>query len=160
MITDPKTHLPGLIRVLEKQRIQFRILPAQSPESNALIVWLERSFPISYSQIAWSKVPSHRCLNWSDPDDLVVKFQEIVVGLSISSLVVVSWANDLCPSIEMHLGDVLRLSREIFEAFETSLDTWIMCREENWCIEMHHEGTLCRGRGRTDIVFLGVKESL
>ena len=122
MSTDPMIHIPAVVYALDKLGATYRIVPARSEEINDLVSWLERVFPLSHSQIDWAKVPSHRCIDWNDLDELVEGLQRLTHDLAAQSLVVVTFGNALCPSLELRLGDVNRIAREIFEQFETSQD--------------------------------------
>jgi hypothetical protein len=144
--TSPSIHIPGVLKALQDKQIPHRIVEAESEESKALTEWTERAFPVVHSQIDWSKVTSHLCVNWSALDDLVLEFEGLGRKLDEKSLVMVSWANALCPGLELELAGVVRIAREIFEEHETSTDVLVFSREEQWLIEMHHEGTLCMGR--------------
>ena len=145
MNTSPNVHLPGVLKALNEFAIKYRIVDAQSAEERSLIEWTELAFPFVYSQIDWTKVPAHRCTEWGDLEDLVPSFRRLAADFDTSARVVVMWANGLCPSVEMALGDVVRIAREIFEEHETSLDVFVFNRHEGWLIEMNHEGTLCVG---------------
>lgn len=149
MDTNPRVHLPNVLEALGRLEITHRIVDAQSLEDRDLNDWIERAFPLVGSQIDWSRIPEHRCLQWSNLEDLVPKFRKLCWGLHAEERVVVMWANGLCPCIEMALGDVARIAREIFEEHETSFDVFVFHRREGWLIEMHHEGTLCIGTSET-----------
>jgi hypothetical protein len=146
MNTSPNTHFPGVVKALREGGIAYGVIDAQSPEEMSLIEWTELAFPSVHSQIDWAKIPAHRCIDWNDLDDLVPFFLEMADTFHAGSPVVVMWANGLCPSVEMALGDVARIARAIFEEHETSLDVFVFNRHEGWLIEMNHEGTLCVGR--------------
>ena len=148
--TSPSVRIPGVLKALEDRQIPHRIIRAESEESRALVEWVERAFPFVGSQIDWSRVTSHLCLNWSALDDLVVEFEELSRRLDEKSLVMVSWADALCPGLELELSGVVQIAKEIFEEHETSTDVLIFSCGERWLIEMHHEGTLCLGRSPGD----------
>ncbi len=143
--TGPSEHIPGVLRVLALRGIPFRLIEANSSESSKLNDWTAGAFPFIHSQIDWSKVPTHRCFEWRDIDDLVMRFQELLALMSTQTLVTVTWANALCPSLEMELAGVARIAKEIFEEHETSIDVHVFSLSDGWLIEMHHEGTLCIG---------------
>lgn len=146
MTNDPNAHIPGVLEALKSRGITYRIIDAQSPEERSLIEWTELAFPFVHSQIDWKRVPAHRCVEWTDLEDLVLSFLEMAAMFDERDPVVVMWANGLCPSVELALGDASRLAREIFEEHETSLDIFVFNRREAWLIDMHHEGTLCVGQ--------------
>lgn len=148
--SNPSVHIPGVLSALGSKQIPHRIVAAQSEEGDALIEWTESAFPFVHSQIDWSQVPSHECSNWSVLEDLVQKFKELARTKDEQRLVMVTWANALCPSLELELAGLILIAREIFEEHETSTDVFIFSREEQWLIEMHHEGTLCMGRSRSN----------
>ena len=66
--------------------------------------------------------------------------------LEADGMAIIMWANALSPSLEMKVGDVQRIAREIFEEHETSMDVFVFDQHQGWLIEMHHEGTLCIGK--------------
>jgi hypothetical protein len=144
-----------VILALESHNSAYRVIESQSPEAEAIADWIESHFPIVGVQIDWDKVASSRCIKWSDTSDLVRSFATIVCDLSPEANVIVTWSDALYPSLEMKLSEVVQSSGAIFEA---CFDTYIVCQSENWCIEVHHEGTICFGYGRPSFVFLGVKE--
>lgn len=146
MNTSPSVHLPGVLRALARREIRYRVVDSQSSAEKALIDWTEQSFPWGFSQIDWTKATQRKCTEWTELDDLVLAFEKLVSGFDTTTPVVVMWANALCPSLAMLLGDVKRTAREIFEEHETSIDVLVFCQAEGWLIEMHHEGTLCLGR--------------
>jgi hypothetical protein len=146
MSPGAEVQIPGVLRALQRHGCLYRIVPTQSPEINRVVEWIELHFPILYTQFDWSKAPVHTCVGWSEIEDLVPAFEEVVSSLPSSSIVVVMWNDESCPALEMRLEDVRKVSKEIFEAFEASLDTWIVSQKEAWLIEMHHEGTLCFGK--------------
>ena len=137
--------IPRVISALRAQVSPYRVIEAQSSEAEAIADWIELHFPVIGMQIDWSKVSSSRCIEWSETADLVRAFATIIRDLPSQTTVVVTWSDALYPSLEMPLSSVARVAPEIFES---CFDTWIICQAENWCIEAHHEGTLCFGHGR------------
>lgn len=150
MNSSPSAHFPGVLNALTRLQIQYLVIEAQSPAEIALVDWVERAFPWGFSQIDWARVPSGRCTKWTELDNLVAAFKELVSAFDASTPVVVMWANGLCPSLAMRLGDVKLTAREIFEEHETSMDVLVFCQADGWLLEMHHEGTLCLGRAEPD----------
>ncbi len=146
MQTSPELHIPGVIEVLARHGIRYRIIPAQSAEDSRLTEWRRRAFPFVHSQVDWTRIEDHECVEWVDLDDLVPAFQRLAMALNPASTVVVMWANALCPSLQLQLGDVVRIAGAIFEEHETSRDVLVFSETEGWLIEMFHEGTLCLGR--------------
>lgn len=151
MNTSPNVHFPGVLRALARQHITHHVIDATSLEEKALIDWTEKSFPWGFSRIDWDKVTSHRCTEWTEVDELVAAFEKLASEFSPATLVVVMWANALCPSLGIALGDVKKIAREIFEEHETSIDVLVCCQAEGWLIEMHHEGALCIGFAGQDL---------
>jgi len=141
---------------LESVGSSYRAIEAQSSEAESIADWIESHFPITGVQIDWARVSSRRCFEWSESEDLVRSFGSLVRGLPAKSIVVVTWSDALYPSLEMPLCEVTKVASSIFEA---SFDSWIICESENWCIEVHHEGTICFGYGRPNFVFLGTKQT-
>jgi len=144
--TGSDVRIPGVMSALERLSLPHRIIAAQSPEDKELTAWTEAAFPWGFSQIDWTLVPDHRCVEYTDLEDVVAAFRAMVETLSAQSLVVVMWANGLCPLLEIQLGDLQTIATEIFEEHETSRDVFVFNRREGWLIEMHHEDTLSMGR--------------
>jgi len=140
--SNPSVRIPNVVAAIENMKLDCRVIEAQSPEAEEVADWIETSFPVIGMQIDWGNVPKHNCKEWQDMDDLVSSFDHMVSSLPRSATVVITWSDGLCPSIEMQLSDAMKIAKEIFEA---SFDTWILCRSEAWCFEVHHEGTLCFG---------------
>lgn len=147
--------IPRVVSALTSQGSLYRVIEAQSPEAEAVADWIESHFPIIGVQIEWAKVSSSRCIEWSETADLMKAFASIAQDLPRKTTMIVTWSDALYPSLEMPLSEVEKAAPAIFES---SFDTWIVCESENWCIEVHHEGTICFGYGRPSFVFLGVKE--
>ncbi|HBY62059.1 MAG TPA: hypothetical protein DEH78_19745, partial [Solibacterales bacterium] len=118
--TSATAHIPGVLKALEGGQIPYRVIGAESEESAALTEWTERMFPFIHSQVDWSRIPSHQCVTWSGLEDLVLEFERFSRQLTPESLVMVMWADALCPVLEMNLAGVVRIAREIFEEHETS----------------------------------------
>lgn len=144
--TSPSVRIPLVLKALQDRHLPHRIIQAQSDESTALATWTERAFPFISSQIDWSKVHVHECVEWSGLNDAVSKFLRLVGSMDTDSLVLITWADLLCPGLEIQLKDAVQIAREIFEEHETSTDVYVFSRSHKWLIEMHHEGTLCFGR--------------
>jgi hypothetical protein len=143
------------VSALDSHGSRYRIIEAQSSEAEAIADWIESHFPIIGAQIDWPRVSSSRCIGWSDMDELIKGLATLVRDLSLETTVAVTWSDALDPSIEMPLSGVLKAAVSIFEC---AFDSWITCESENWCIEAHHEGTICFGYGRPSFVFMGVRQ--
>lgn len=142
--TDPMVRIPRVLERLSHAAISHRLIPAESDEASSIADWIEANFPISGAQIDWDRVPGHTCLRWRDEDLIIDSITALTSHLVVDTTVVVTWSDALRPSIEMRLGDVLRVGSELFRG---GFDTWVLSREHNWCLEAHHEGTLCLGSG-------------
>ena len=143
--TNPMVRIPRIIQALNGKAIQYRIIEARSEEADSIAEWLEKGFPLTGSQINWQKVPYHIGLDWTNEAELETLFPLLIKDLALTARVVITWSDALRPSIEMQLGDVKAVQSEVLGG---GFDTWILCRDEKWCIEIHHEGTLCRGRSQ------------
>jgi hypothetical protein len=96
-------------------------------------------------RIDWSEVPNHKCGRWSETADLVESVARVASGLRGDPEVVVTWADGSCPSLAVRVSDLLKIACDVFEA---DFDTWIVCVAENWCLEAHHDGTVCAAASR------------
>lgn len=134
---------PKLAAKLLRGSIRFRVIPAESEEATALVGWIETRFPLVGEKILWAEVPHHRCVPWNDTSDLIDSFSRLVRDLDKNQEVHVTWSDGSCPSLAIRLGDLLGIAGDVFEA---DFDTWIVSQNENWCMEAHHDGTLCLGR--------------
>lgn len=141
--TNPLVRIPAVIRELQERQIPHRVIEAQSREADEIADWMESSFRFFGSQIKWSEVPDHQCVDWGKADDLIDSFEHMSADLKPNSLVFVTWADALCPTLELSLHDMRSIASPIFQA---DFDTWVICLSENWCFEVYHEGTLCFGR--------------
>lgn len=110
MSTSAEIHIPSVLQALKRYGYPYRIVAAQSPEDKRAVEWVERNFQFSYMQIDWTNVPIRICMKWSEIEDLVESFKKLLNSLSSSSVVLVMWSNALCPSLEMTLGDIEKLS--------------------------------------------------
>ena len=138
------TGIRRVISALQSQDVAYRVLEPQSRDADAIADWIESRFPIVGMQIDWARVPSSRSVKWSDTGELVDSFATLVSDLALNHTVRVTWGNALRPSIELAQSDVVKIAVSVFGS---SFDTWVACPQENWCIEDHHEGTLCSGYG-------------
>jgi hypothetical protein len=134
------------LRALTEKQIPHRIVEAYSPEDKDLTGWIEAAFPWLFTQIDWTRVSSHNCVEYTSLEDLVPAFQEMTNPLDSNILVIVMWGEGCTPLLEMQLDDVVKIARQIFEEHETATDVFVFSRRAGWLMEMHHEGTLCFGR--------------
>jgi len=143
--THPLVRIPRILDRLGRLAIGYRLIPAESAEADAIADWIEASFPFNYTQIDWSKVPGHTCLKWHDEDLLSSSIAALTSHVAADTIVVVTWSDASRPSLELRLCDALEVGAALFEGGD---DTWILSERENWCVEVHHEGTLCLGSGQ------------
>ncbi|MEK8020704.1 MAG: hypothetical protein VSS75_027875 [Candidatus Parabeggiatoa sp.] len=104
--------------------------------------WLHNHFPIT----AWGRIDWHhiarikKCDVGSSCEKLLGKIiEEQRLGNPVVTLV---WTNAHRPSLQIKLCDVVKNVEMIFEQ---DWDTWIVCSENKWCIEYHHDGELSYG---------------
>jgi len=137
---------PNAARRLEAEVPRYRILPAGSNESLDVTRWIETTFPIIGQRIDWSQVPGHDCSLWTETADLLKAFDRMVSLYNLRDAdVVVTWSDGSCPSVALSVRGLLKVAVEMFEA---DFDTWIICATQNWCIEIHHDGSICFAYGR------------
>lgn len=79
--THPMVRIPDVINALEREHIAYRLIEARSAEADALARWLEARFPFAGSGIDWSRIPGHRCVEWSKTGDLVPSFVQMAAGV-------------------------------------------------------------------------------
>jgi|GEM_PF-1140960 len=137
--------LRDLTSVLDENSIAYEIILEDDDLANegTPCNWLNDNFPfLSWGKIDANNVSDSQVLILSDYNDdsytdLLNKF---VNKESIKSeFVYVIWANGGPPTIKLKFSDVVEYA---FDIFEESLDTWIVCPEDNWCIENHHIGEI------------------
>lgn len=133
-----------VLAVLKANGEPFQLLDSSGESELRYSNWMESSFPIaSWGRIAWDNVPNSRCWDWEDFDQLLNAFNEMCNSVGEKNPVVaVFWSNQLKPTLKLSFTTVKRYAEQIFEA---DWDTWIVCLDENWCIENYHEGELCFG---------------
>ncbi len=115
-------------------------------EAERITEWLYQSFPFtSWGRINWSRLPGYTCYPWDiKAIDLVDTFQSLCHTESLQNVeVVILWTNMLIPLLQCKIEAVRACAAAVFE---TDFDTWIVCQEHQWCIEVYHEGELCFGR--------------
>ena len=139
-LDELRRRAPAVARKLETGATHWRVIPADSVEVRRVIRWIETHFPMQGERIEWSQVPSHECVEWVETADLVDSFARLASGLPRDSEVVVTWADGSCPSLVIQTSELLRVAADVLEA---DFDTWIVCATENWCLEVHHDGTVC-----------------
>lgn len=139
-LDELRLRAPAVAIRLEEEPGRYRVLPADSAEARAAVRWIEDHFPMQGERIKWSEVPSHKCVHWSQTRDLVDSFTQMAAGLSEDSELVITWADGSCPSIALQKSRLLTIATVVFEA---DFDTWVVCLAQGWCLEAHHDGTLC-----------------
>ncbi len=109
---------------------------------NHLVQWLSQSFPWQYGQIDWQKVSG--CICESRQNQATSAFHELCQKQQLGDPIVnLVWFSAAHPILEMPL-ELVKLSLE--EIVAEDWDTWIFDPVAGWCIEFHHEGTMCYGR--------------
>jgi hypothetical protein len=120
------------------------LLPEDQQALNC-VEWLKQAFPWQWAQIDWAKVPGSVCYPCQKDPQLTATLahlcQQFQLGNPAVSLV---WFNAHHPILQMELSVVQQCALALFAH---DWDTWIVRPEAGWCIEYHHEGTLCFGYG-------------
>jgi hypothetical protein len=105
--------------------------------------WLSQSFPWKYAQIDWQSVPESICINLPSRDDVALAFSELCQTQQlINPNVNILWFSAHQPTLAMPLQLV---KDAIAEIVAQDWDTWSFEPVTGWCVEFHHEGTICYG---------------
>lgn len=123
------------------------LLPDDSP-AIACVEWLKQAFPWQWSQIAWANVPGSFCDRCPKNEQLGAVFNQRCQQFKLGNPpVTIVWFNARNPILQMPLSIV---QQHALALFSHDWDTWIVQPEAGWCMEYHHEGTLCFGYGTID----------
>lgn len=113
--------------------------------ANTCVEWLNHAFPWHYSQIDWAKVPGSLCSPCQKDIQLVAVLDQLCQHFQLGNPdVTLIWFNAHNPLLHMELALV---RHHAIALFNYDWDTWIIEPQTGWCIEYHHEGTLCGGYG-------------
>ena len=132
-----------VLDALETSASKYRLLSQDEAESND--DWLQRTYPMSaWGRIAWERVPNSICQAWADFDERLQLLNQVIVDNHLGNPnVVIIWSNAVAPSMELELDSIRHVGGI---ALAADFDTWIVCKSEGWCIEVHHDGEVCFGR--------------
>ncbi|MDX2214805.1 MAG: hypothetical protein SFY66_16065 [Oculatellaceae cyanobacterium bins.114] len=150
----------ALLTTLEILPQECNAFPTDHAFVQDCLQWLEQSFPWQWAQIDWVAVPQSQCRHWTSQESQIAAFTELCQIIQINHLsqhpspdptVVVIWFNANTPVLELPWTVVQRTMQctsvgASSTIFEQDSDTWIMDRQAKWCLECHHEGTLCYGQ--------------
>ena len=137
--------IPGVVKILKDRQENYEVLLPETEKNKALISWFENHFPIaSWGRIEWEKVKGKTCYAWQDDSELLKNLEKICRGNQLKKQAVfITWNNALRASLYLRMDLVCNYALEIFQE---DFDTWIICLDEGWCIEIYHEGEICFGR--------------
>lgn len=120
------------------------LLP-DDPRAIDCVEWLKYAFPWQWSQIDWSRVGGSLCYACPKDSQLVPVFNQLCQQFQLGNpQVTIVWFNARNPVLQMELSVV---QPNVLALFSHDWDTWIGSPQAGWCIEYHHEGTLCFGYG-------------
>lgn len=120
------------------------LLP-DDPQAIECVEWLKYAFPWQWSQIDWSRVEGSLCYSCPKDAQLVAVFNQLCQQFQLGNpRVTIIWFNARNPILQMELSVV---QQHALALFSHNWDTWIVEPQMGWCIEYHHEGTLCFGYG-------------
>ncbi len=103
--------------------------------------WLCGAFPVtSWGRVDWALVPGSVVATAPMTAQAVSQATSIASerGL-LKKTIIVMWSNLIIPCLETTLETALEFGSDVFE---TDMDTWLMCLDEEWCFEHYHEGEL------------------
>lgn len=135
-----------LLTQLDLESANYKIIWTELTFFNPASHWLGEKFPIAWwGRVDWDKVDS--CIQEkgfvADDENLDQKFKQIIVTQNLGNPnVMILWSDANTPSLELSLLIVAKCADLVFQQ---SWDTWIICPQENWCIEYYHEGELSFG---------------
>lgn len=129
-----------LIQVLDSRGIDY----SMDFDSDAWN-WVCDSFPVhNWGQIKWEELDSPVKMEWQSLEDRPKLYEKIIADADIADEVVtIVWSNAERPAFSIGLSDSKTIAQELFDE---DLDTWIVSKENNWCIECHHNGHLALAR--------------
>ena len=149
MYDNLKPVIPSVVTDLKRAGETFNNFNLDSPENRRASEWLENNFVIaSCGRIDWDALPDSLCLTWTNTSELLSAFEKIVRENKLKNSVNVLWTNVLKTPLKIEMNVMLKYAEVIFEE---DWDTWVYSEEDNWCIEVYHEGDICFGytcRGR------------
>ncbi len=133
-----------LIKLLSENEHDFTVVLEKDME-DIYLNWLKNEFTIMpWGRIDWSKVYKKTCLTWLNNEELVLSFLRLCSSkqLKMTTEVFLVWGNAIQPSFIIPLKKVCNYAGFIFEQ---DFDTWLICKDEGWVIEIYHEGEICFG---------------
>jgi hypothetical protein len=118
------------------------LLPEDQRALNC-VEWLKQAFPWQWAQIDWAKVPGSICYPCQKDPQLLTTLEQLCQQFQLGNpRVTLVWFSAHNPVLQMELSVV---QQSALALFTHDWDTWIVRPEAGWCIEYHHEGTLCFG---------------
>ncbi len=134
---------PSVVDYLIQTQEEFTLLPVDSQEAIVASEWLENNFPIaSWGRIAWNEVTQSYCATWNSNSDLITTFEKIILENQLKGDVTVLWTNALKSPLKIKIDVLLKYLQVVLEE---DWDTWIYSKEDNWCVEVFHDGEICFG---------------
>jgi hypothetical protein len=123
-----------LVQVLDSKSIEYSL----SFDSDVWS-WVCDKFPVhNWGQINWEKIQGATNMEWQSAEDRSTYYEQIISDNELGNeLVTVIWSNAERPAFRMSLEDSKSIAEELFDE---DLDTWVVSKENHWCIECHHNG--------------------
>lgn len=123
-----------LLQVLDSKSIEYSL----SFDSDVW-GWVCDNFPMhNWGQIKWEEMQGVTKTEWQSAEDRSALYQQIISDNELGDeLVTVIWSNAERPAFRMSLEDTKGIAEELFDE---DLDTWIVSKDNHWCIECHHNG--------------------
>jgi hypothetical protein len=144
-----------LVEILNQTDVSYEIIPALTYEAEALTEWLEINFPITrWGRIDWQNVKGE-CAFTDNEERITQLIQELSYKQKLDGYVVVFWSNVRKPSLKLPFKEALKYLGDLIAE---DMDTWICNQDENWCIEVYHEGEVCFGYGNPKVSEKSLKE--
>lgn len=126
--------ISDFIEILDSKSIDYDVV-----YSNRAWDWVCERFPVNnWGGLNWEQVEKKQKYSWSSSEQLPKLLKKLIDDTDLDNcLVTVIWSNEERPAIVMFLNDIAGIAQAMFDQ---DFDTWIVCEENKWCIECHHDG--------------------
>ncbi|MBW4643878.1 MAG: hypothetical protein KME23_12960 [Goleter apudmare HA4340-LM2] len=141
-----KESCKDLLTQLDAELATYKIIWTEPTFFNPASSWLTENFPIAWwGRVNWEKVDGcmQSAVFVTDYENFSQKLQQIILNQNLGNPnVIIVWADANTLSLELSLSLVVQHAQLVCQQ---SWDTWIICPQDNWCIEYYHEGEISFG---------------
>lgn len=130
----------------DKNKDRYNIFLPKSQKNELINEYLKTNFPIaSWGRIDWDKVKNHTIYNTNNHEQNIQSIIKICKKYNLKGDVFILWCDALKPCFRLNLETALKYVSEIISE---DWDTWFINFDNQWCIEVYHEGEVCFGFSR------------